>query len=258
MRINDIFLTEGVVVHGKELLAYTIVIAEKYKELPTYDPSAQPYWDLLVESNERLAKRVLGDLDVTYTEEDPYRNMNELLNDVIVNKRLKVYKTPGETHPGMRAVDNDLFRALHDAVAHVGGNMKQFLRFLADKKAGKRERYIPLSSNFTVRGEMNAYGIHARLAPPKARGALFTEVVGQICTYFVTGNYTINKVAIMDDVDFDRVGVLYGRAKRRFEEVLAEINDEEVSTIRTSLGNLDKSKIRWGLLSRGTGAGNIS
>jgi hypothetical protein len=82
----------------------------------------------------------------------------------------------------------------------------------------------------------------------------FTEIVGQICTYFVTGNYTDNKVAIMHGIDFDNIGKFtdeeLNNRKMRYKRLL---DDDSVDKFKTKIGIFDKSKIRWNLLSRGEG-----
>lgn len=264
MRLNQL-ITEGVVVHGYSLLAYTITIAEFYADLPELDESALPAWEALIASDEHLFQRVFGDIDVEFTPEDPYKNVRDVIADVLLHHHLAVFKTPGSTHPGMTPAQNDTFRALHDALSHVGGNSQDFNRFvkqalIQSKDDARLKEYKVVSSGFNVRGEMNAYVTHARMAPRAAVPALFTEIVGQICTYFVTGDYTNNKVAIMDNVDFQNVGILYGSAERRMEELLDLITDDTVQEIQTNVNGivLDKSKIRWKLLSPGTGAGKLS
>jgi hypothetical protein len=261
MRLREI-LSEGIVVHGIELFAYTVTIAEMYDALPEFEEDAVPAWEALVQSNDKLAQRILGDIDVEYYDENPYPKFNsntydDIIHDVLVNHKLKVFKTPDNTHPGMSAGQNDLFRALHDVIGHIGGNSQDFFSHLLKKEAGKVSgSFMPTSSGFTVRGEMNTYITHSKMVPAIAVPALFTEIVGQISYYFTTGSYTNNKVAIMQGIDFKNIGVLNGSANERMQEIIQQMNDDSVSSIQTSIPGvtIDKSKIRWKLLSVGTGA----
>jgi hypothetical protein len=52
--------------------------------------------------------------------------------------------------------DNWIFRAVHDYYTHI----------------------ITKTEDFDLRGELRAYNTHAKLVPPDALPALFTEVVG--------------------------------------------------------------------------------
>jgi len=261
----DQILTEEVSVHGIALFAYAVTIAEAYDALPVFDPAALPAWEALIASDDHFAKQILGNIKVEFIPQDPtfstlYKNLNDMLNDVTVNKHLSVFKTPEDTkHSGMTVDQNNTFRMVHDVLGHLGVNSDTFYAHLLKQDAGTP--YKPLwGGSFTVKGEMNAYLKHAAIAPTAAIPALFTEVVGQICTFFTTGDYTINKTAIMDEVDFKHVGVCSGSKAARMHDIISQYNDPTLKTIETSIDgvNIDKSKIRWKLLSPGTGAGNIT
>lgn len=257
-------LTEEVSVHGVALFAYTITIAEAYAALPQFDKAALPAWEALIESDRKFAKQILGNIKVEFVPDDPYgnlvyKNLGDMLHDITVNKHLSVFKTPLNTHPGMTPDENDTFRMVHDVLGHLGANSSTFYAHLLTQDAGTP--YKPLwGGGFTVRGEMNAYLKHAAIAPTAAIPALFTEVVGQICTYFTTGDYTVNKVAIIEDVDFKNVGICSGAKAARMHEIINQYNDPTLKIIETKIDGvkIDKAKIRWKLLSPGTGAGNIT
>lgn len=257
MRLESI-LNEAVVVHGYSLFAYAITLAEAFDAAPVYDPSAVPAWEAMIDSDTKLAQRVLGHLDVEYVKTDPYKSLNQLLQDVTLNHHLAVFQTQG-THPGMTGAQNDLFRALHDALSHVGANGAAFWHHYI---MHDQTPYKPLwGGGFSVRGEMNAYLIHARMAPQAAIPALFTEIVGQICYYFVTNHYADNKVAILNGFDYKNVGlVTSSQYTARMAEIQQQVEDPSVQSIPTSVNDItiDKAKIHWKLLSPGTGAGNLT
>jgi len=267
MILQDIYkLLEGVEVHGKELFAYAVVVAEAYADAPMVEDEAVDAWKQIIQSNERLAKRAFRKLDVEYVDKDPYDNVNDVIADITINNHLYVYKTTSEdSHPSWSAHENNVFRAIHDALSHAGGNAKSFQKFLKryaikSSKDKRIRKFASLSHNFTVRGEMNSYNAHRQMVPPDLAGVLFTEIVGQICTYFVTGDYTNNKVAILEGFDYVKIGKVYGSRATRMQEVLNDFNDPDLLYVQTKVNGIKlyKNKIRWKMLSKGTGAGKIT
>lgn len=243
MKLEQI-LTEGVVAHGNELLAYVIVVAEEYAYLPKVRPSDLKHWEALISHNNKMLPRIMSDVDVVFTTEDPYKNQREMMYDIIVNKRMKIYATTDDgsqegAHPGMSADDNNILRAVHDYLAHYGPNAQWFKHFLKtnnikDVKSKKLKTVRFQRNSFTVRGEMNTFVTHAKLAPKSAAPALFTEIVGQICTYFVTNNYTENKAAVMHGIDYQNIGRFTDiTLENRKLEYKAMLDDPEIKTIKT-------------------------
>jgi len=57
---------------------------------------------------------------------------------------------------------------------------------------------------------LRAYNIHAKTGPRDGIPALFTEVVGQVCTFYVTGKFAEQKVCLLDGFDYINVGVVDG------------------------------------------------
>lgn len=136
-------------------------MARTYESLPANDPAAQASYDAL---NATVAKQAKAIQDAGYrfefVDKDPYKNSAEMMADVRDNKRLKVFKTPTgpgvQFHPYMTPEQNDLFRAVHDFLAHAGGG-----------------------NEFGAVGEENAYRMHAPTMPLEALPALATETRGQ-------------------------------------------------------------------------------
>lgn len=259
-------LMEGVSAHGNELLAYVMVVAEEYHKLPKVTKSDLKHWESLATSVEKFMPRMMSDVKVVFTTEDPYPNQREMMYDIIVNKRMKIYATTDDggqegQHPGLSNKQNNILRAVHDYATHYAKNAKWFKKFLKTghiKDVKQKEfKMVRFSHHaFTVRGEMNTFVTHSRIAPKLAVPALFTEIVGQICTYFVTGKFTDNKASVMDGIDFKNVGKFTSSGlQKRKEKYLAMLNDDSIKTIKLNFGGvvIDKSKIRWGLLSRGEG-----
>ena len=46
--------------------------------------------------------------------------------------------------------------------------------------------------------------------PPKSYPALFTEVVGQACSFIVNGQFPEQKIALLPGFDYEKVGVVEG------------------------------------------------
>jgi hypothetical protein len=86
---------------------------------------------------------------------------------------------------------NSKWRAVHDYMSHV-------------QAIGSR------GTEFTLRGELAAYNTHVKTTPREAIPALFTEVVGQVCTYNVLGKFAEQKTCLLDGFDYYNVGVVEG------------------------------------------------
>lgn len=97
---------------------------------------------------------------------------------------LKIYKGSSE-HPFFTEEENWVFRAVHDYYTH-----------------------IIHGENFDLRGELRAYNTHAKLAPPMALPALYTEVVGQVCSAIVNGDFPVQKMSVVPGADYLEVGRL--------------------------------------------------
>ena len=258
-QLNNI-LKEGIVVSGNDLAAYCLVVAEEYINMPMLDKSVIGKWDELIQHNNKMLPRILSGVDIIFTATDPYPNQREMMYDILVNKRMKIFKTESDdSHIGMSASDNNTLRAVHDYLGHYKPLESSFKRFMKDAnvKSTKDEKFKKLrfsKNSFTVRGEMNTYISHSKLLPDNLKPVLFTEIVGQICTYFTTGNFTDNKVGIMKGIDFDNIGFFTNRKLEtrmaRYSELLS---DNNVSEIPTKIGKINKDTLRWNVLSRGEG-----
>lgn len=256
--IEQIMLNESIVVNGNELIAYCFVVAEEYTKMPAFDESEMWRWEAMVAHNEKLLPMVLSKVKVEYVEDDPYPSMKAMMYDMIVNRRMKIYKSgEGSYHPGIKPQENDQLRTVHDYFGHFSKNAKNFKAFLEkngikDGKDGKIAEYRFSGNNFTVRGEMNAYLTHAKLAPEAAKPALFQEIVGQICTYFTTGDYTSNKVGVLKGVDIKNIGRFTDQSlEKRKQKYMRDLEDENVRVIKTEIGTIPKTEINYGMLSRG-------
>jgi hypothetical protein len=166
---------------------YAKAVAKAYAEAPVvekgtiavhidgreYSGTVYEFWDALNESNHRLYKHILSKYKVEFVDDDPYET-----------GVLKIYKG-GSDHPYLSKEDNWVFRTVHDYYTHI----------------------VTHTENFDLRGELRAYNTHAKLVPPMALPALFTELVGQVCYNIVNGDFPEQKLAVLRGFDFRHVGI---------------------------------------------------
>jgi len=138
-----------------------------------------------------MFKRVSVKVEIEMVPYHPYESSEELKQDVKKNKRMKV-STMDAQHDVFDNITNAKFRAIHDYLSHV----------TALKSRG---------TEFTLYGELQAYNVHLKTAPPKAVPALFTEVVGQVCAYYANGNkFAEQKICLLDNFDYYKIGMVDG------------------------------------------------
>lgn len=174
---------------GKLVLAdyrkkFVPLVAEAYAARPEFEPGVVNSWKVLERHTNLMYGQLLSQVKVIPTADDPYPGYEEMMHDIRVNRRMKVY-TGSSEHPVWTPEQNVRFRAVHDYIVH---------------RAGEHP--------FTLRGELGAYNRHVKIAPPEARVALFTEIVGQTCSYW-HNNEQFNfpqKVAKLYGFDYERVG----------------------------------------------------
>lgn len=235
------FITEAIEVHGEDLLLYLAVVAEAYEDAPRFDPRTVDGYVALVQSNNRLKDIVLKDVEVEYTPDDPYRTHKEMVQDIVQNHRLRIYTGADEEHPTMSNDENVDLRTIHDYFAHAGPVRKNIAQ-------GKPIR----THGFSARGEISAYLVHAKLAPPEAVPVLFTEVVGQIAYFTITGGYAPQKAAILDGFDYYKIGRFTNtERKSRFNELKEQWNTEDKIAVRVKGTTvITRENAPWKMLSR--------
>lgn len=180
------------------------LVAAQYKLAPSADPSAQPAFDDLKNKLARQSEFLGSKYKFRPTQDDPYPSMKVMTQDIerqrasgIKKPEIPVYAEPpgeGQGHPAWDNPTNVTGRGVHDVIAHYFGQHP-----------------------FSARGEYAAYNRHLKtLCNPEqvkagkclAAQAMFTEVVGQISYYYVYGDYTEQKMVILNDFDHSRVGAL--------------------------------------------------
>ena len=178
---------------------YAKLVADAYEAAPEYDEKILPSYKVLIDhAVNKLYPQILGKgIDIQFVENDPYTDRDQMADDVKSNGILKISKLFND-HPVFTVEENLKFRAVHDYYTHIVCNQ-----------------------DFGLKGELKAYNTHARLAPPAALPALFTEVVGQACYAIDRGQVDDNgdfgpafgdqKVAELPGFDYREVGKVEGR-----------------------------------------------
>ena len=165
---------------------YCELVAEAYARAPRFDPSAASSFEAMKPFVDKMFKRIEGVVDVQFVEEHPYANADELKQDVKQNGVLRISTLDAE-HDIFDPQTNAKFRAVHDFMSH-----------------------IQRDTNFDAQGEIASYNAHLQTVPPAAYAALFTEVVGQACSFIVNGKFPEQKIALLPGFDYERVGVVEG------------------------------------------------
>lgn len=184
---------------------YVELVAQAYLDAPDFEPDVTRHWEVLRESNYKLFKRLLSKVDVIFTTEnksdvgsvtimgrkfpirhlpssEQYQTQQEMKSDYENTGKLKI-SIDYSDHPIFSVKDNIVFRTVHDFIVHILGN-----------------------HGFGAKGEIASYNRHAKLAPPDALPALFTEVVGQACVAVTTNSFPKQKITVLKGFDYAQVG----------------------------------------------------
>ena len=165
---------------------YCQLVAEAYAKAPKFDPAAASHFEAMKPFIDKMFKRIQGVVDIQFVEEHPYANAEELRQDVQQNGVLKISTLDAE-HDIFDPETNAKFRAIHDYMSH-----------------------IQRSTEFDAKGEIASYNAHLQTMPPKSHPALFTEVVGQACSFIVNGEFPEQKIALLPGFDYEKIGVVEG------------------------------------------------
>ena len=165
---------------------YCQLVAEAYADAPEYEDTAVDSFRAMIPFVNNMFDKISKRVDVQFVDEHPYETADELRQDVNQNKVLKI-STLDSDHMVFDPETNQKFRAVHDYMTHIQRN-----------------------TNFDGRGEIASYNSHIKTVPPAAYPALFTEVVGQACSFIVNGQFPEQKIAILPGFDYENVGVVEG------------------------------------------------
>lgn len=188
---------------------YLELVAKAYEEAPLREDGVEKYWEALNQHSKTFFKRALSRLTLSFytvfesdynerkgsitvlgkeypleliSPEEEYKTATLMRDIYKKTNRLRISIDYSE-HPYLSVEENIIFRTVHDFIVHIQGD-----------------------TEFGDRGEMASYNLHAKLCPPSARPALFTEIVGQVAVSVVTGNFPEQKLAILRGFDYVELG----------------------------------------------------
>lgn len=167
-------------------------VARAYDAAPQIDPNEIWRWEKLADHTDRFYRRMRREVDVVFVDGQPYESAEQMRREVKRTGKLYV-SCDFNTHPVFSPQENLRFRAVHDYIVHI--------------KPGDK------AADFSQRGEMRAYNLHRRLAPPDTWPALFTEVAAQACYATARGEFPVQKIAVLP-FDYYDVGSEYAANPR--------------------------------------------
>jgi hypothetical protein len=94
--------------------------------------------------------------------------------------------------------------------------------------------HIIANQDFGLKGELRAYNTHAKLAPPAALPALFTEVVGQVSYAIVHGDFTKQKICKLEGFDYKNVGKI-----DNMDIVKKQLQTDKKESVNESIWNIN-------------------
>jgi hypothetical protein len=204
-------LSESVIL--RDYTKYSKAVATAYVARPVKDvPEVLRSWKILRDHNLKMFKRLQSRVEVIWTEEDPYKSQEEMKVKVLSTGKLYINNQFSENlSSGWTPEDNWKFRAVHDYVVHIGGDV-----------------------TFSERGEIQAFNVHAKLVPPTALDALFSEVVAQVCYVHTFGDFpNPQKASKLYGFDYNKVGLVdWDEYRLNFtENAIKEYSSEEIDAI---------------------------
>ena len=171
--------------NNDEVMRYAEKVADAYRAAPVFDEKEAWRWRLLADHISKMFKRIQRGqqgVEVVFVPGQPYADAEQLKREVAATGKLYI-STDYNEHPIFTPEQNLEFRAVHDHIVHIGRDV-----------------------DFSMRGEIAAYNAHARLAPPDAMPALFTEIVGQAAPSALYGVFEEQKIALLP-FDYYNVGI---------------------------------------------------
>jgi apolipoprotein D and lipocalin family protein len=161
-------------------------LADAYDQIPMIQPEEVWRWELLAKHVRKFYKRISSKIDILFVDGQPYDDADQMRRSVKRTGQMLISSDFNE-HPFFDPKTNLQFRAVHDYVVHI----------------------IPgdAGPDFSTKGEIKAYNLHRRLAPPDTWPALFTEVAAQACYVNSRGTFPVQKVAVIPGFDYYNVGL---------------------------------------------------
>lgn len=189
---------------------YAELVTRAYEEAPAFDETAVRHFESLEPFVNKMFKQLQSKVKIEFTEDDPYENDEQMKQQVKQTGVLKIF-TGGTEHPTFSPELNIKLRAVHDWMAHIQPN-----------------------TNFSQKGEIQAYNAHLKTIPPNGAPALFTEVIGQASHFNQRGFFPEQKIALLPGFDYFNIGVVdpkitgYKLDKERKELVKVEDDERDI------------------------------
>jgi len=183
---------------------YAKLVADAYREAPVFEERAKESFEALApfydKMHKRITRKAIKPRPVDY---HPYDVGGGVEDVTSVDRLRKDYEETGgievaridSEHPVLSPDENVRARVVHDYMSHIQPK----------KPAGFSSPTVPGS----IFQEIRAYNIHLKTLPPIAAPALFTEVIGQVCHYYVYEDFIEQKVAFLDGFDYLNPGIVY-------------------------------------------------
>lgn len=150
-------------------------IAQAYAEAPAYDSKAAAGWKELADDMAARAQAIKQQIEVEYVDDpDPYKDINEMCDDVIKNRHISVSKANAE-HPIWNRNQVLDYRLVRDVLGHC--------------QAG---------GDYSWYGENQATAAMMPLLSENAQKALFTESIGQAAYNNHFRGYGPQKITFLD------------------------------------------------------------
>ena len=169
---------------------YAQLVADAYMAAPKFEQRAVSSFEAMVPFVEKMFNQIQSRVDVEFVDYHPYESAQELRDEVNTTGKMRI-ATIDADHEIFDEITNAKFRAIHDYMSHI-------------QAIGSR------GTEFTLRGEYAAYNTHLKTLPPAAAPALFTEVIGQVSTYNMLGDFAEQKICLLDGFDYFNIGVVDG------------------------------------------------
>lgn len=194
--------------NGWELFAK--LVADAYKKAPLYEERAVESFQALIPFYNKMYKRITRKA-VTPRPVDyhPYDVGRGVYDTTAVDRLRKDYQQTGgfevatvdSEHPVLSPEENVTARVVHDYMSHISPKHPAGFSSPTDIES--------------IVQEIKAYNIQLKTLPPKAAPALFTEVCGQVCYFYVYGSerkktgFIEQKVVLLDGFDYLNPGIVY-------------------------------------------------
>lgn len=165
---------------------YSKLVADAYDARPVRDPEGKASYSALLAHARKMFKQLLSRIRIEFVDApEPYKDAADMTKRVNEEGVMYVSTLFSENlASGWSPKDNWIFRAVHDYIVHIGGH-----------------------HDFSLRGEIGTYNRHAKLVPPAALPALFSEVVGQVAYAIVRGRFpSPQKACVLYGFDYRAVG----------------------------------------------------